>query len=361
MFRCSPLWLLHAITTCHLVIGKTICEDQSCAMSMAKIVEQEQHEIEGARLGLLQGRAKPMSNSVDSLTSVKKERSSQLAGCPRVDARKLSTDDLKKIREPTILEHAVEIKDDTTWAFSEFEADGIFGNITTVDYGKNPENKDCAAEVNGVTFPKVPLHERLEVDSWVVRIRKCFDGIEEMIASISERNEGVTESPFALFSEELMTQENVFVTLAVEKMWSPVHTHAETMYVQVAGSKGWLFGDPDATDRNHTAKIGEETGLTLNEPANTTEEMHPTFNVLPYTDLDGRGICDVFFEDTLPESVSERRQHFRACETHPCEALFWPGLCEGRCGWWHGACGLGWSAGIAHIGFANPEDKMSRL
>jgi len=118
-------------------------------------------------------------------------------------------------------------------------------------------------------------------------------------------------------------------SLMSQGQWTRMHTHQETMFVQVSGRKGWVFGDSVAWVGEALDGVGPGGG--------------------PITD-DLFSLSDarmLFEHGVLPKSIQKNPLSFMTCETKAGDAVYWPGLCDGECGWWHAAYGVDvWSTGI---------------
>lgn len=126
--------------------------------------------------------------------------------------------------------------------------------------------------------------------------------------------------------------------------WARMHTHEEAVYTQVTGRKGWIFGDQWAFQGTQLANEGSARGGGPVQDSILSQE----------------GLCGMFSNGSVPPYLAERPDSFMVCESGPGEAVFWPGLCDGECGWWHGTCGLDtWNCGFTHIGYRNETEDLA--
>lgn len=336
VWRISSYVLVHAFLCfllaswhCESLESNTACVDQSCMSSLKEIEQQELQEAEVAKLELLQSRALPTGVMAVAVTDPDSLRG-PLRWCPRVDARRISPRDLLHIKEPTILEHAWEVLDNTSWAYEDFESDSMLGSIPNVSAYQGRNKK-------GSEYVYPTLSELVNEDKSTVTLIQQMGGNAEVVAnvlaSLGDRNGGVPR--IGPISSLLRAMNYVsMLSLALDGQWTKMHTHKETLFTQVSGRRGWVFADSHA----------QEDIDDFNNPIGGRTRYFTEYFLQD-------DVCGLYKKNIVPAGIKDHPANFRMCETKPGESIFWPGLCDGSCGWWHTDCALGFSAAFSHLGF----------
>lgn len=283
-------------------------------------------ETEAARFDLLQ-RATALdvkrSSIREETRGVYKPQS--VKGCPSFDAASVTFEDLVAMEVPTVLKNAFPGLDPSFVSRSNFVGQGQWANLS-VDYdsfiqGPNDtfmsvsEKTTVSEYLNRFESRNVKL-QPTQTAPWIQAILDAFDGEDPLGFKIMQSNmvlDGVNE---------------YFGVLSQKNQVSPVHTHNTALVAQISGSKGWIWGNTGTYGYGDAAS-GASGWIPSNPPSDEQ-------------------ICDVWRAENQTAFSPEK---FLFCESEPGDVMVGPGLCGGRCGWWHATCGLDdWQVGLVRVG-----------
>lgn len=303
----------------------------ACGLPTCADVEKiDRMENEALGMELLQYSSQLLERRKDEEGKSKpSERGRDLGSCRRVDARSITVEELHSSLEPLILTHAFEIRDPLAWEKSKFIGDGVWANVSVPPESYSVNDKFFHEDIEKGEW--VPLREAIEYDGpSFVALQK--DVARPMMDALATLNGGAHTVP--PLSTILADFSNHFImSMSTRGQWAGMHSHNSTLFVQVAGRKGWVLGDSEAWADLDIHGVGVGNAI-LNEPISESYLSHAE-------------VCGAFLSNE-PQAIFRNPEHFLLCTTGPGEALFFPGFCDGTCGWWHATCGLDdWNPGFS--------------
>lgn len=333
MVQCHHRMNLSA-TLCTLLIVAIFTVVGGSRCSNPDIVSCDDVETEAARFDLLQ-RAIALdakrSSTREETRGVYKPKS--VKSCPSFDASSVTLEDLVAMEVPTVLKNAFPGLDPNIVSRSNFVGQGQWANLS-VDYdsfiqGPNDtfmsvsEKTTVSEYLNRFASRNVKL-QPYQTAPWIDAIVDAFGGEDPPGFKIMQSN---------------MVLDNVneyFGVLSQNNQVSPVHTHNTALVAQISGLKGWIWGNTGTYGYGNEAS-GASGWIPSNPP---TDEQ----------------ICDVWRVENQTAFDPEK---FLFCESEAGDVMVGPGLCGGRCGWWHATCGLDdWQVGLVRVGPFRDDNKQ---
>lgn len=255
-------------------------------------------------------------------------------GCPRTDGRRLSVGDLSKLSMPTVITNLVD--DSAPHWFRQWRRDDILQRFGATLFSPDDLDHNGAGAylLDMMEAANVQLQPSLEQILEMDQPGNVFIGNSQMLTALLHDAEWSSPLVSDLRAEAKLSS----LSMGSKGQWNELHIHPSAFFMQIQGSKSWIFTRADTfperlTDLPDNNRIGD--WLISQEDICGSFGHHGS-----------RGKKDVAALErmALVQNLSKRALQ---CRTQAGEAIFIPGQ-HSSVSWWHGTCGVGsWNAGFS--------------